>query len=160
MLEQEGLRSVLLGEAQSDFFNRRIAQESDVEYSGPMEWKDIISGVNQCDVVVSTAGEVLEMAVALGREAVLLQDKRDSGTDVSYLRGRGSIVEPFKLSGDKGTLSELLPDKVVESVLSRIDHLTSRSELHTVVESSHSDQADMSIVRSRVAAGRRKPKTK
>jgi len=125
LLRQQQIQPILLADPQADFMNRQIARRCDIEYDGLCSFRDFLTMVYNCDVIVGSSGVALEMALALGKEVVLLQDKTSLKHDRRYLRGKGSIVEAPVNSGGKGYLAEMMPEQVLQAIQERQQHLLS-----------------------------------
>jgi ADP-heptose:LPS heptosyltransferase len=192
MISAVKITSVLLGDCQTDELNYRIAQNNPsnpgtpVRAVQPSDLLDLISLVNHCDVMVSTAGATLELAWALGKEVVLLGTGLMDGPYAnrgfgrcpvhdSYFHGRGSITTPSGTAQHKNALADILPDKVFTAVLERVNHHASREivpgksfrqtqsdDLETIslcdteLSTANAQQA-ISVVRSRVSHRRHRP---
>jgi len=101
LLQEHQIQPILLGDRNADFMNKRISRQCDIEYNDACSIKDFLTTVYTCDVIVGVSGVAVEMALALGREVVLLQDKRSLKLDRRYLRGKGSIVDATVDCGEK-----------------------------------------------------------
>jgi len=137
MLRQHQIQPILLGDRDADFMNRQIARRLCIEYEGVCSLKRLLTTVYNCDVVVGASGVIVEMALALGRQVVLLQDKRALKLDRRYLRGKGSIVDAQADSGEKGILAELMPEQVLQAIQERQQHVRSESRISSAKSSSH-----------------------
>ena len=107
-----------------------------MEYAGAGSVKDLLTTVYNCDVVVGAAGVAVEMALALGRQVVLLQDKQSLKLDLRYLRGNGSIVETPDDSGEKENLSNVVPEQIVQALRERQKNIASERFRKTAGRSS------------------------
>ena len=137
MLRQHQIQPVLLGDPYAEIMNRQIARRCDIKYDGVCSLKDLMTAVYNCDMIVGASGVAVEMALALGKEVVLLQDKKSLRHDRRYLRGKGSIVEAPVESGEKGVLAELMPEQVLQAIQERQQHLLSELRFSSVDSSSH-----------------------
>jgi ADP-heptose:LPS heptosyltransferase len=137
MLRQHQMQPILLGDRDADFMNRQIARRCDIEYAGVCSLKRLLTRIYNCDVVVGASGVAVEMALALGREVVLLQDKRSLKLDRRYLRGKGSIVDARADSGEKEILADLMPEQVLQAIQERQQHVLSESRLSSAKSSGH-----------------------
>ncbi len=129
MLHQHQMQPMLFGDRNADFLNQQIAHRLSIEYEGACSLKRLLTTVHNCDVVVGVSGMVVEMALALGRQVVLLQDKTSLKLDRRYLRGKGTIVEAPVDSGEKGIIAELTPQQVLQAIQERQRHVLSETRI-------------------------------
>ena len=137
MLRQHEIQPILLGDRDADLMNRQIARRCNIEYDGACSLKRLLTTVYNCDVVVGTSGMAVEMALALGRDVVLLQDTSSLKLDRRYLRNKGSIVDAAEGSGEKGILAELMPEQVLQAIQERQQHIRSESRISSATSSSY-----------------------
>lgn len=156
MLEQHGLAISLLSDAASCRYDRFVAQAAGQTPPGPLEGRDLLAAVAACDVVVCTPGDILEVALALERQVVLLQGAQ-AEIDETYLRGRGSIVRAEGFTNGRGDLSDILPDVVVRTVLERLDHLAELAERAGPQPPDQRPPLNLAPARSQTALHRRRP---
>lgn len=151
-LAQAGWRTVLLGDSQADQFNQQIAGQCSADYHSPLSLSDYKSMIGQCDVVVGCSGLVSELTWALGREMVLLHDGREPQPNLDGVMSRCSIVASSAQEG----ISEILPDKVLEAVATRMAH-RERLENRDSKEQKSIEAVSWNQVRSLTAAHRGRP---
>ena len=92
LMRGRGFSVLLLGGAREDGINRKLAAEHAAFYCGFFPFRQFISLVNVCDVVVTPVTMPLHVAVGLRKQVVLLNNIFNRNE--FYLYGRGEIVEP------------------------------------------------------------------
>ena len=83
-------------------------------------WHDFTTLVNKCDIVVGQWGATMELAWAIGREVVLLQNGFSDTDETNYFQRRCSVVKPLAISKDEGHLNSILPEQVLAAVKERL----------------------------------------
>ena len=91
-LQAEGHVVVLLGGAEEDERNRRLAAATGATYPGHFDLRTFIGLVDRCDLVVSAVTMAMHIALGLGKQLVLLNNIFNRHEFELY--GRGVIVEP------------------------------------------------------------------
>ncbi len=93
-LKKNGYFPLLLGGAQEDEKNKRIAEKSGAEYLGHFPLKEFIALMNECDIVVTAVTMAMHIAIAQKKQLVLINNIFNPKE--FELFGRGEIVEPDK----------------------------------------------------------------
>ena len=151
----QGLAVMLLGHVGPERFNEQIARESSLEYVKSSNWLDVMDSVGQCDMVVTPAGAVCEMALALDQEVVLLEDRWASGINSDYLRGRGAIIKP---SGNgNGSLEQISPHRVFEVVMERISQFPEQASPTEINNHKNAAPLKLTEIRDHISRTRRGP---
>ena len=157
MLENLGIKPVLLGDNHAANYNRQIAEQSQTDFSCPQNLQESLAAIAGCDIVVSVMSKELEMALALAKQVVFLQDRDQIATDFGYLRGRGIILEATNDSGQPGSFAQMLPDELAGTIKSRIEHLCQNNLLSSKSGFLGQIQANLNQIRETVATSRRRP---
>ncbi len=112
---------VLLGGADEDEKNKRIAAESGAKYFGIYPLKTFFALMDKTDLVVSAVSMGFHVAVGLKKKLVLFNNIFNKNE--FYLYGRGIILEPdggctcyFAQSCDKHCMDNLMPAAVLDAV--------------------------------------------
>ena len=137
MLLQHQMQPILLGDRNADVMNQQMARRLGIEYDGACSVKELLTTVYHCDVVVGASGVAVEMALALGRDVVLLQDKTALKLDQRYLRGKGTIVDTQADSGEKPMTAKRIPEQVLQAIQERQRHVLSESRISSAKCSGH-----------------------
>ena len=157
MLENLDIKTVLLGDNHAANYNRQIAEQSQTEFHCPQNLQESLAIISGCDIVVSVMSKELEMALALAKQVVLLQDRDQIATDFGYLRGRGIILEASDIAGQPDSLAQMLPDELAGTIKSRLEHLCENNLLSSKSGFLGRIQANLTQMRETIATSRRRP---
>lgn len=91
-LKKENYEVILLGGPKEHKKNIEIAKKSDSSYLGHFEIEKFIDLVNQCDMVITTVTMALNIAIALKKKVLLLNNVFNRNEFELY--NRGEIIEP------------------------------------------------------------------
>ena len=91
-LTSSGYRVLLLGGESEHEVNSKIAKETGAEYLGCFPFKQFISLMNRCDVVVTVVTMALHIAIGLKKPVVLINNIFNPNEFELY--GRGEIIQP------------------------------------------------------------------
>jgi len=121
LLKIEDYEVVLLGGADEDEKNKRIAEKSGAKYFGTFPLKTFFALMDQTDLVVSAVSMGFHVAVGLKKKLVLFNNIFNKNE--FYLYDRGILLEPdggctcyFAQKCDKNCMDNLLPVTVHKAI--------------------------------------------
>lgn len=123
-IQNSGMFPMLLGGEQEDEKNRRLSKLTGVYYPGHFTFKEFISLVNKCDIVVSAVTMAMHIAIGLKKPLILMNNIFNKNEFELY--GRGEIIEPDKpcicffspacKNKDYFCLDHLTPDSIFNAI--------------------------------------------
>jgi ADP-heptose:LPS heptosyltransferase len=93
-LQKAGFFPILLGGEQEDEKNKRLAKATGAYYPGHFTFREFISLMNQCDIIVSAVTMAMHIAIGLKKPLILMNNIFNKNEFELY--GRGAIIEPDK----------------------------------------------------------------
>jgi heptosyltransferase-2 len=125
VLHSDGMMPVLIGNDALDRYNKEIARQCECIYLGGQSLAEIITTINHCDIVITTQGVVQEVAVALGKQVVLLHGRANHPLEIEQTMDNYVYI-------DGATLAEILPDVVVCGVEQQLKHLSLAGQISPI----------------------------
>ena len=133
-----GAEPTLLGDLHTDHCNTAMAHSLPLEYPGPLNWRGLITAINSCDVVVSAAQAVVELALALGKRAILLQGNGNCEPDIAVYHGRGTVITPEDASSSAADLTGIPPSAVLDAIVKQLEFSAGRNSTAAIATPSRS----------------------
>ena len=84
--------------------------------------ESVIETISNCDIFVGSADWQIELAWAMGKEIVLLQNNnQDTDAEISYFGTRCCTVEPNAEFSDDSSIRDIDPDQVFQTVMTHLN---------------------------------------
>ena len=125
VLHSDGMMPVLIGNDALDRYNKEVARQCECIYLGGQSLAEIITTINHCDIVITTQGVVQEVAVALGKQVVLLHGRANHPLEIEQTMDNYVYI-------DGATLADILPDVVVCGVEQQLKHLSLTGQISPI----------------------------
>ena len=122
--------------------------------------------IGRCDGIVGTSGMTTELAMAMGRDVVVLQaprqnsQKTEDSHKLSSSIGEVSYVRPVELLKSPCNLDDILPDQVRDAVFERLNRTAAQKNCLKSIKTENPTlhiETEILAVRSQVSHTRHRP---
>jgi len=162
MLKQLRAAPILLGSREMDGFMQTIAASGAAICHGPMSPADSLRMVAGCDLVIGAEGLGVQLALAMGKQAVLIRrpDDRSEICPDEY-HGRCGVLEPAGDSAQEKSIFDVLPDRMIQAIQKQCEPLLNQSPQKALRKAPLQIQPEtfeeLETARETVAQHRRRP---